>query len=138
MGAITIVCANALDQRGRCCMKASGLAGALGIELPLVVAEWQRNSREIIRVALDSYNGAPTIDLRAWWQDNEGNWRPGRSGLTLSLKHLPALADGLTEALQQARALGLIEPATTKDRTAAERQRRYRQRRNGTETVTEA
>src|SRR4051794_26518154 len=94
------------------------------IQLPHVVAEWQRNTREIIRVSLDSYNNVPTIDIRAWWADKEGNWRPGRSGLTLSLKHLPALADGLAEALQQARALSLIEPANTKDRTAAERQRR--------------
>jgi hypothetical protein len=32
---------------------------------PIVVAEWRRNS--------------------------EGNWRPGRSGLTLVVEHLPAL-----------------------------------------------
>jgi Transcriptional Coactivator p15 (PC4) len=102
---------------------------------PIIIAEWQRNSREIVRVALDRFNNRETIDIRSWWQDGEGNWRPGRGGLTLSVKHLPALADGLADALDRARALGLIESAgntnTTKDRTAAERQRRYRQRRNG-------
>jgi hypothetical protein len=74
---------------------------------PIVVAEWRRNS--------------------------EGNWRPDRSGLTLSVKHLPALTDGLTLALAEAQRLGLIEPATSnaKDKTAAERMRRYRARRNG-------
>jgi Transcriptional Coactivator p15 (PC4) len=104
---------------------------------PIIVAEWQRNSREIIRVALDQYQGREIIDARVWWWDDEGNWRPGRSGLTLSLKHLPALADGLVDALQRARALGLVDSATTagtatKDKTAADRQRRYRERhRNG-------
>jgi hypothetical protein len=99
---------------------------------PIVVAEWQRNSREIVRVALDRFNNRETIDIRSWWQDSEGNWRPGRGGLTLAVKHLPALAEGLADALDRARALGLVEPITnTKDRTAAERQRRYRQRRNG-------
>jgi Transcriptional Coactivator p15 (PC4) len=100
---------------------------------PIIVAEWQRNSREIIRVALDQYQGREIVDARAWWRDDEGSWRPGRSGLTLSLKHLPALADGLVDALQRARALGLVESATTatnntKDKTAAERQRRFRER----------
>jgi len=104
---------------------------------PIVVAEWQRNSREIVRVALDSFNNRETIDIRSWWRDNEDNWRPGRGGLTLAVKHLPALAEGLAGALQRARALGLVEPVTnikssTTDKTAAERQRRYRERhRNG-------
>jgi hypothetical protein len=100
---------------------------------PIIVAEWQRNSREIIRVALDQYQAREIIDARVWWRDDEGNWRPGRSGLTLSRKHLPALAGGLVDALQRARALGLVESATTatnntKDKTAAERQRRFRER----------
>jgi hypothetical protein len=43
---------------------------------------------------------------------------------------LPALAGGLADTPQRARILGLIEPAAIKkDGTAAERQRRYRQRR---------
>jgi hypothetical protein len=99
---------------------------------PIVVAEWDRNGREIVRVALDRFNNRYTIDVRAWWRDADGSWRPGRGGLTLAVKHLPALADGLASALDRARVFGLIEPATSgKDRTAAERQRRYRQRRNG-------
>jgi hypothetical protein len=105
---------------------------------PIIIAEWQRNTREIVRIALDRFNNRETIDIRAWWQDSEGNWRPGRSGLTLAIKHLPDLADGLANALQRARVLGLVEPLNgtkTKDRTAAERQRRYRQRRNGGVTV---
>jgi hypothetical protein len=108
-------------------------------EFPIIVAEWRRNSRESIRVALDQFNGRHTIDVRAWWQDGEGNLRPGRGGITIAVRHLPAFADGLAAALGRARALGLIEPAgntnNTKDRTGAERQRRYRQRRNGSVTA---
>jgi hypothetical protein len=98
---------------------------------PIVIASWRRNSREIVRVALDRFNNRETIDIRSWWQDSGGNWRPGRGGLTLAVKHLPALADGLAMALDRARARGLIEPTgntNTKDITAAERQRRHRQR----------
>jgi hypothetical protein len=99
-------------------------------EFPIIVAEWRRNTRESIRIALDLFNGRHTIDVRAWWKDDVGNLRPGRGGITIAVRHLPALADGLANAL--GRALGLIEPASntnnTKDRTGAERQRRYRQR----------
>lgn len=76
---------------------------------PIVVAEWARNNRELIRVALDKYQGRDVLDARVWWRDEQGKWRPSRSGLTLSVKHLPSLAGGLQAALLRARALGLIE-----------------------------
>jgi Transcriptional Coactivator p15 (PC4) len=111
--------------------------GAEVARLPIVVAEWDRNSREVIRLSLDRYNGRDTIDLRSWWRDSDGTLKPGRGGLTLAVHHLPALADGTVDALRRARALGLVQPAANnKDRTAAERQRRYRQRRNGSACVT--
>jgi hypothetical protein len=110
-------------------------------DFPITVAEWPRNSREIVRVNLDIYNNNHTVDARAWWTDAQGNLRPGRSGLTLSVRHLVALADGLGEAVRQARALGLIEPAVAEAPSAAgqrqgrlplsnaERQRLYKERR---------
>jgi len=99
---------------------------------PIIIAEWPRNSRELVRVCLDRFNKCNTIDVRAWWRDSNSTFKPSRQGLTLAVKHLPALADALAQAFQRAQALGLVEPATrSKDRTAAERQRRYRQRRNG-------
>ena len=74
-----------------------------------MIAECPRNKREIIRVALDQYQGREVVDARSWWRDEQGKWRPGRSGLTLSLKHLHPLAEGLAGALRRAQALGLVE-----------------------------
>jgi hypothetical protein len=76
-------------------------------DLPLTIAEWPRNSRETIRVRLDRYNGQVVVDCRSWWRDSAGELRPGRGGLTLSAKHLPALADALIGALAEAHRLGL-------------------------------
>jgi hypothetical protein len=76
---------------------------------PILVTEWSRNQREVIRVSLDTYRGREVVDARVWWRDEQGKWKPGRSGLTLSLKHLPALANGLALALRRARALGFVE-----------------------------
>jgi hypothetical protein len=74
---------------------------------PVVVAEWERNAREIVRVALDQYNGHYTVNVRIWYRDGDVV-KPGKTGITLGLKHLPKLASGLSSALSRARALGLI------------------------------
>ena len=49
-----------------------------------VIAEWQKNSRETLRVRLDEYQGQRVIDCRAWYADKAGNLKPGRGGLTVS------------------------------------------------------
>jgi hypothetical protein len=77
-------------------------------ELPITVAEWPRNSRETLRVRLDRYNGQVIVDCRAWWSDTNGELRPGKCGLTLSVRHLPALAEAVATALSTAQDIGLI------------------------------
>ncbi len=91
-------------------LEPKGISGAVATlpAFPLVIAEWPRNAREVIRVALDKYNGRHTINARVWYRDDD-TLKPGKSGMTLAVKHLPALADALGKALAQARELGLIE-----------------------------
>jgi Transcriptional Coactivator p15 (PC4) len=80
------------------------------ITFPLVIAEWDRNSREVIRVALDRYNGRHTVNCRIWYRDRDDDTlRPGKAGIALGVKHLPALADALGKALARAHQLGLLE-----------------------------
>ena len=80
---------------------------------PVVIAEWPRNSRELIRVSLGHLNTCFTIDIRCWWRDPKRIFRPGRDGLTLSIKHLPKLAQAISNALECAEEFGLTEPITT-------------------------
>jgi hypothetical protein len=75
-------------------------------DLPLVVAEWPRNSRETLRVTLDRYNGQVVIDCRAWWCDAARDLRTRRAGPKLSVKRLPTLHEALAEALTKARSAG--------------------------------
>lgn len=86
------------------------LSGAVAnpATLPLVLAEWPRNSHEIVRVALDEYHGRTTIDVRVWYRDRRGALCPARSGITLAVKHLPALAEAIAKASRQALELGLL------------------------------
>lgn len=75
---------------------------------PVVIAEWNRNAREVVRVSLDSYRGNYTFDVRVWWFSGS-ELKPGKTGITLSLKHLPAMAQALIESEQRARDMGLVD-----------------------------
>ena len=75
-------------------------------DLPVTLAEWPRNSRETVRVRLDLFSGQVVVDCRSWWRDAKGELRPGKSGLTLSVRHLPALAAAVNAALDHARSAG--------------------------------
>lgn len=75
----------------------------------IIIAEWRKNSRETLRVRLDSYQGETVICCRAWYAGSNGVMKPGRGGLTVSIRHLPALAIALAKAEETANAAGLFE-----------------------------
>ena len=75
----------------------------------IIIAEWQKNSRETLRVRLDSFKDQAVICCRSWYAASDGSLKPGRGGLTVSIRHLPALAAALAKAVETANAAGLIE-----------------------------
>jgi len=77
--------------------------------LPLLIAEWRKNSRESVRVAIEEFKGTPCISVRVFFEAAPGDIRPGRSGLSMSAKHLPQLAAALGAALAKARAMGIVD-----------------------------
>lgn len=77
--------------------------GSPAPDLPLLVAaEFDRNSREVVRITLETYKGHKLINVRTWYRDRDGELRPGKSGIAMSIAHLPALAEGLQKALELA------------------------------------
>jgi hypothetical protein len=75
------------------------------------IAKWRRNERELIQVHLDQYNGRPTICIRAWWRDIDGELRPSKDGINLMIEpHLEKLAAALNDAVAHAKAHGFLKP----------------------------
>ncbi len=74
----------------------------------IIIAEWKKNNRETFRVRLDSFKDRPIVDCREWYKATDGTLKPGRAGLTVSIRHLPALAMALVEAVKAADAGGLL------------------------------
>lgn len=75
---------------------------------PIVVGEFRKNAREIVRVALDEFNGHDLISLRVFFDAGDGSMRPGKSGLACRVGLLPELSKAVNSALEQARDLGLL------------------------------
>ena len=58
---------------------------------PILIAEWERNAREVVRAAIDSYRRHSTIDVGVWWR--AGNvLKPGKTSITLGVRNVENLA----------------------------------------------
>lgn len=69
----------------------------------VIVSEWQKNQREVVRVGLEEFNGRPIVNLRVWYRpEGSDDLRPGKSGIAMSAQHLPALASAINRALSLA------------------------------------
>jgi len=64
-----------------------------------IVAEIPRNRRETIRVTQESYHGHRFVQLRVWFKAEDGEFRPGKSGIAIA----PDKLDAAIAALQAAR-----------------------------------
>jgi hypothetical protein len=80
-----------------------------------VIDEWPLNGSERLRVTIELYRGVWLINLRKWFEADDGELRPSKRGIAVSTRHLPQLAEAITQAVSIARDHGLIEAATERD-----------------------
>jgi hypothetical protein len=79
------------------------------LEETVDIAEWPRNRKgQVIRVGLRPYNGYALLDVRNWWVGADRAMHPGK-GISLPVSSLPQLAEAIQNALERAKALGLID-----------------------------
>ena len=56
----------------------------------------QKNSREELRIERQEYHGHDLINLRVWYDDGSGEYRPGKQGLAIKVDLLPDVLDALS------------------------------------------
>lgn len=67
----------------------------------VIVAEWAKNQRETVRISLEEFNARQILNLRIWFKpEGSDELRPGKSGVAMSVVHLPALAKAINRALE--------------------------------------
>jgi hypothetical protein len=67
-----------------------------------------KNSTEQIHLAVRQYEGREYADLRLFFKDDAGEWKPTRKGLSVSPRLWPAFREGLAELESELRARGLL------------------------------
>lgn len=55
-----------------------------------------KNNREIIRIERQEYRGHDLINLRVWYDDGEGNYKPGKQGVAFQAALIPQVLDAFS------------------------------------------
>jgi hypothetical protein len=63
-----------------------------------LVARIPKNPTEEVRVALTSYRGHDLVDIRVFFQDEQGEWRPTKRGVSLSVDSFTELREAIAKA----------------------------------------
>ena len=50
-----------------------------------VIAQFEKNATEVVRVSITEYRGHKLIDLRVYYSDDEGQYRPTKKGISLAV-----------------------------------------------------
>ena len=74
-----------------------------------LITTFEKNTTEEVRIALTEFKGHDLVVARVYAMPNAASDRvPTRKGLTLNVRLLPTLIEGLQEAEAEARAKGLL------------------------------
>jgi hypothetical protein len=63
-----------------------------------LVARIAKNPTEEVRVSLTSYRGHDLVDIRVFFQDEQGEWRPTKRGVSLSVDSFAELREAIVKA----------------------------------------
>lgn len=55
----------------------------------------RRSDSECLRVTVDEYRGRMLVDIRVWYVAPGGEWKPGRSGVSLRPEQLAQVVQAL-------------------------------------------
>jgi hypothetical protein len=74
-----------------------------------MVTEIQKNSREVLRVMLQTFKGHDLCSIRVWFKDrDDGALKPGKNGLTIRVEKLPELHEAIGKAIEAAKKEGTL------------------------------
>jgi hypothetical protein len=77
-------------------------------EASQLVAQFEKNSKEEVRVSLDDFRGRKIINIRVYYRSDNGKWLPGRQGLALGVDRYRDLAEAMLKVGEALQAQGLL------------------------------
>ena len=78
-----------------------------------LVAQFEKNSKEEVRVSIDDFHGRKLINLRVFYRTDNGEWLPGKQGIALGIDRYRDLADALVKLGEELQTRGLLQGETS-------------------------
>jgi hypothetical protein len=85
-----------------------------------LIAQFEKNATEVVRVSLTEYRGRKLVDVRVYYSDDEGQYRPTKKGVSLSVEVYPDFKRALLELEKILLERDLISPEDLVDVPAVE------------------
>ena len=85
-----------------------------------LIAQFEKNATEVVRVSLTEYRGRKLVDVRVYYSDDEGQYRPTKKGVSLSVEVYPDFKRALLELEKILLERDLISPEDLTDMPAVE------------------
>ncbi|MDX1958425.1 MAG: transcriptional coactivator p15/PC4 family protein [Leptospiraceae bacterium] len=63
-----------------------------------IIADIDRGKGEILRIEVSEYKGKKLLNLRIWYTDKEGEFKPTQKGVTVSPEDYEALKNAILDA----------------------------------------
>jgi hypothetical protein len=67
-----------------------------------LIHSFDKSPTEQVQVALSKYKGKTYADLRIYFKADDGEYRPTKKGITVSLDLLPELGEAVTKLIEKA------------------------------------
>ena len=80
-----------------------------------LIAQFEKNATEVVRVSLTEYRKRKLVDVRVYYSDDEGQYRPTKKGVSLSLEVYPDFKRALTALEKTLLERDLISPEELAD-----------------------
>jgi hypothetical protein len=72
------------------------------------IAQFEKNSKEEVRVSIDDFHGRKIINIRVYYRSEGGQWLPGKQGLALAADRYRHLVDAVLKLGEELQAQGLL------------------------------
>ena len=63
-----------------------------------IVRDIPKNSNEIFRVEITEFKGSQYLNIRVWYRDKDGEFKPTQKGIAVAPEIFPQLKDAILEA----------------------------------------
>ena len=68
---------------------------------PKLIAEFNKNASEVVRIQLTEYDGKQLLDIRIWVQNDKGDFIPTRKGITIRTEQVNSLKQAIEKAAEK-------------------------------------